>query len=75
MGAIRNVDPQVAHHRSRKATAIRDGRHQDAETADRDLRAAMLEKSIRQLAEQAPPLTDTQRIRLVGLLCPTGGDR
>lgn len=72
MPTTRNIDPQVARHRGRKAVAIRDGRHDTALAADRDMRAAMLEKSIRELAlEKLPPLTDSQRVHLASLLSGT----
>lgn len=69
MPAKRNIDPQVVQQRGRKGAAIRDGRHDVAQAADRDLRAALLEKTIRELAlEKLPPLTDAQRVHLAGLL-------
>jgi hypothetical protein len=47
-----NADPQVARHKARKAAAVRDGRMEDAETADRNLRIAMFEKRLRELDEK-----------------------
>lgn len=64
----RVIDPEVARHRGRKATAVRDGRTEAAEMADRDLRAARLADHIRKLADQDPPLTAEQRMRLLALL-------
>lgn len=67
-----SIDPTVARHRGRKAVATRDGRHDEAQAADRDLRAALLEQAIRELAGKVPPLTDEQRVRLAELLHPAG---
>lgn len=68
VAATRVRNPEVDRHRARKAVAIRDGRTEAAEMADRDLRAARLADSIRKLVDQAPPLTAEQRLRLAGLL-------
>lgn len=73
VAATRVIDPDVARHRARKATAVRDGRTEVAEIADRDLRAARLADHIRKLVDAAPPLTAEQRLRLAGLL--VGGAR
>ena len=40
----------------------------DLEVATRDLRAANAEKSLRDLVDSAPPLTDDQRAKLTALL-------
>jgi hypothetical protein len=73
MPTSRNTTPDITNPRGRKGAAVRDGRVEDAQTADRDLRAAMLEKTIRELAlEKLPPLTDTQRFHLAGLLSGAG---
>lgn len=65
--------PSLTHHRARKAHAVRYGNEAAANAADRDLRAAKLEKHIRDLVDAAPPLTAEQRLRLASLL--TGGAR
>lgn len=41
--------------------------------ARRDLRAARAEDYIKQLVDGFPPLTDSQKIKLAGLLRPTSG--
>lgn len=56
------------HHRARKAGAISQGNTEKAATADRDLRAAVLAKHIREVVDKAPPLTDAQRLALSNLL-------
>jgi hypothetical protein len=56
------------HHRNRKGGALRHGNTEAAELADRDLRASVLAKHIRQVVDAAPPLTDAQRLALAGLL-------
>lgn len=56
------------HHRNRKGGAMRTGNMQLAELADRDLRAAVLAKHIRELADAHPPLTAEQRRALAALL-------
>lgn len=68
------IDPQVAHHRGRKAIAVRHGRRDMAEDADQKLRAARLAAYIRKLVDEWPPLTNEQRSDLAALLRP-GGDR
>ena len=73
MAATRTIDPDVARHRSRKAVAVQNGKADEAATADRDLREARLAEYIRNLVDQAPPLTAEQRMRLTGLL--VGGVR
>lgn len=56
------------HHRARKASAVRHGNTEMAETAGRDLRAAVLAKTIEAAVALDPPFTDTQRLALAGLL-------
>lgn len=51
----RNVDPAISRPRAIKAVAIRDGRTADAEKADRELRAAMIERFVREMEEHPPP--------------------
>lgn len=63
------------HHRARKGGALRHGNTEAAELADRDLRAAVLAKTIREALAVRPMLTDAQRLALAGLLLsPDGGD-
>lgn len=63
----------VAHHRARKAHAVRFGDKAAAEAADRDLRAAKLAAYITKLVDEAPPLTAEQKVNLANLLL--GGAR
>lgn len=63
--------PSLNHFRAKKAHAVRYGDEAAAGAADRDLRAAKLEKHIRELVDAAPPLTAEQRLKLTALL--TGG--
>lgn len=51
----------------------RDANDPDLKAARRDLRAAKLEEHIQKVVDEAPPLTDEQRVRLAGLL--SGGGR
>lgn len=62
------ISAEKAHHRARRANALQRGDTETADLAGRDLRAAMLAEYIRQVVDQAPPLTDEQRVRLAGLL-------
>ncbi|MBM0233371.1 hypothetical protein JNW91_16815 [Micromonospora sp. STR1_7] len=62
--------PSPRHFRAVKANAVRYGDQAAAERADRELRAAKLERAIRTAVDAAPPLTDEQRARLAGLLAP-----
>lgn len=66
-------DPAVARHGGRKAAAVRWGNTEEAQTADQDLREALLAKRIQELADAMPPLTDERRARLAVLL--RGGAR
>lgn len=59
--------------RSHKATAVRLGRHEDAQRLDTELRAERLADYIRQTVDAAPPLSEAQRDRLALLLRPTSG--
>lgn len=47
----------------------------DLTTARRELALARLEDHIRQVVDQAPPLTDEQRSRIASLIEPVGGAR
>lgn len=60
-------------HRARLANAVQRGDTEQANAARLDLKVARLEDHIRQVVDQAPPLTDAQRARLAGLLQPSGG--
>lgn len=58
------------HHATRVARAVKAGRHEEAEEARRDLRAERLEAQIKEVVDQAPPLTAAQRDRMRRLLAP-----
>lgn len=61
--------------RSRLASAVRAGEPPEIiEGLRRDLRAARAEVYLRDLMATAPPLTETQRAALAGILA-AGGDR
>jgi len=60
-------------HRARKGGYARRGNTEGAELADRDLRASVLAKRIKQVVDAHPPLTAAQRLALAGLL--VSGDR
>lgn len=65
------------HHRARVAALSRDRTPDDPELVDarRSLRAERLADYIKRTVDEAPPLTDEQRARLVSLLTPVGGGR
>jgi hypothetical protein len=73
VATTRTFNPEVARCKARKAAAVRDGRIEAAETADRDLRAANLAAYISKVVDAAPPLSAEQRVRLGALLL--GGAR
>lgn len=56
--------------RSHKATAVRLGRHDEAQRLDTEIRAERLADYIRETVDAAPPLTPEQRNRLALLLRP-----
>ena len=60
--------------RSKLAVAVRD-KHPESEITAlrRDLRAERLEEHIKSIVDQAPPLTDQQRVRIAALLHKGGG--
>jgi hypothetical protein len=69
----RSIDPEVAHHRSRKAVATRDGRIADAEQAGQDLDRAKRIAAIKAAVKNAPPLEPAVRDSIVGMLYAAGG--
>lgn len=64
----KKVDPRVAHLRSLCANYARHGRVDDLRKAQRELRAALLEQTIRKAVETEPPLTTDERRRIAGIL-------
>jgi hypothetical protein len=66
----RNVDPRIAHYRSKKAALSRSRPADDPELveAGENLARARLERAIERALESAPPLTDEQVHRIAALL-------
>jgi hypothetical protein len=64
---VPSLDSTYRIAQARCAAAMRYG-HADADDLQRDLRAIRLERQIRRAVDQTPPLTATQRDRLVRLL-------
>lgn len=74
----RNASHRTPQASLRARLAVHSRHHpDDSETLDglrRDLRAAMLEQHIRQVVDEAPPLTVEQRDRLSTLLAGAARD-
>jgi hypothetical protein len=68
MGKTRKIDPAVAHHRARRAVAIRYGDTTTADEALADLRAAQAETWVEDVVRTAPALSKEQTERLAALL-------
>ncbi|MQA15520.1 MAG: hypothetical protein GEV09_15530 [Pseudonocardiaceae bacterium] len=67
---------QHARRRGQLTIAIRYARDEnERDHARRELRTFVLGEHIKQVVDQAPPLTDEQRARLAALLRPTAGKR
>jgi hypothetical protein len=64
----------VEHFRAKLAKATRDGNTETAAQARHDMGVALLERGIKQLVDQAPPLSPEQRDRLAALLRPSTAD-
>jgi hypothetical protein len=65
-------DPEVRRLRSNVALATRYHKPEAADAARRDLKALRAERYVRELVDQWPPLTDSQRGRLAALLADGG---
>lgn len=62
------MHPHVARTRALVAVAHRRGNPEEIACAQRDLAAAKLEDYIRRTVDAAPPLSESQRDRLVAVL-------
>lgn len=63
----------VAKSRLGVATRLRGASSPEAVNARRELSAALLEKRVAEIVADAPPLTDSQRDRIVRALTPARG--
>lgn len=67
------MSKDVRSAKARLAVSIRHHPNRDHRDLRRDLAAANLEDYVSRVVAEAPPLTNSQRDRIAGLLRPVGG--